>query len=50
MKLSKQAKARLKRMSSSEKKAVLKASMLLADCEIITSQRYTAIHRTIGRC
>jgi hypothetical protein len=46
MKLSKAAKARIKRMNSADKKAVIKAAALLADCEIISSGRYTAVHRT----
>ena len=46
MKLSKMAKARIKRMSASEKKSLVKASALLADCEIISSGRYVAIART----
>jgi len=50
MKLSKQAKARLKRMSASEKKAIKKAADLLADCECITNQRYSAIARTLKAC
>lgn len=50
MKLSKAAKARLKRMSSSERKAVLKAGILLADCECISNDRYMAIHRTLKSC
>ena len=45
MKLSKAAKARIKRMSSSEKKALIKASLLLADSECISNDRYLAIHR-----
>jgi hypothetical protein len=48
MKLSKAAKARLKRMSMTEKKAVKKAADLLADTEIITNQRYAAIARTLN--
>ena len=46
MKLSKAAKARIKRMSMQEKKAVIKAAALLADCECISNNRYMAIHRT----
>lgn len=44
-KASKAAKARLKRMSMTEKKAVHKAAALLADCELITNARYMAIMR-----
>jgi hypothetical protein len=47
MKLSKAAKARLKRMSMKEKSAVVKAAVLLADCECISNARYMAIHRTL---
>lgn len=50
MKLSRQAKKRFKRMSSSERKAVLKAAELLADVEAITSGRYEAIRRTLKSC
>ncbi len=48
MKLSKAAKARIKRMNATERKAALKAAALLADCEMITSQRYATIHRTLN--
>lgn len=48
MKLSKGAKARIKRMSASELKAVMKAAVLLADAEIISSSRCDAIMRTLG--
>lgn len=50
MKLSKQAKKRFKRMSASERKAVLKAAELLADTEAISSGRYEAIRRTLKSC
>ena len=46
MKMSKTAKARLKRMTAGEKKACMKAARLLADCELITDARYVAIART----
>jgi hypothetical protein len=46
MKLSKGAKARIKRMSATERKALVKASNLLADCECITADRASAIART----
>lgn len=46
MKLSKAAKARIKRMSAAEKKAIYKAATLLADNEIITHQRWVAVSRT----
>ena len=48
MKLSKMAKARIMRMNMTERKAALKAAALLADCEMITAQRYAAIHRTLN--
>lgn len=48
MKLSKAAKARVKRMNMGERKAVLKAAMLMADNEMITPDRYAAIHRTLS--
>jgi len=47
VKLGKGAKQRIKRMTVSERKAVAKAAMLLADCEAITPQRYEAIIRTL---
>jgi hypothetical protein len=46
MKMSKAAKARIKRMSSADRKALVKAAMLLADNDCITASRYSAIHRT----
>ena len=46
MKLSKEAKARLKRMSSADKKACIKAAFCLADSGMITAQRAAAIART----
>ena len=48
MKLSKSAKARIKRMGHPEKKAHLKAAAMLADSEMITDARFTAIRRTLG--
>tara|TARA_Y100000361_G_C11159946_1_gene346621 strand:- start:3775 stop:3939 length:165 start_codon:yes stop_codon:yes gene_type:complete len=48
MKLSKAAKARIRRMSASERKAILKAAQLLADVEIITADRYAATYRTLN--
>lgn len=48
MKLSKAAKARIKRMSSTERKQVMKAAQLLADNEIITGERYAATYRTLN--
>ncbi len=45
VKSSKASKARLKRLSASEKKAVIKAAILLADNECITEQRFRAIAR-----
>ena len=49
MKLSKAAKARIKRMNMKERKDVMKAAMLLCDNDMITPQRYEAIHRTLSR-
>jgi len=46
MKLSKSAKARIKRMSASERKACVKAAFMLADAEMITPARAHAIART----
>jgi len=47
MKLSKSAKARIKRMSKSERSACIKAVNILADAEMITLQRTAAILRTL---
>ena len=44
-KASKAAKARLKRMSMTDKAKIKKAAAMLADCELITSARYSAILR-----
>jgi hypothetical protein len=46
MKLSKSAKARIKRMSSADKKALVKAANFLADVDCITAERAAAIART----
>lgn len=45
MKLSKSAKARIKRMSNKEQKEVLKAANLLANVEVITNDRFNAVRR-----
>lgn len=50
VKVSKSARARLKRMSSAERKMVHKAAVLLADNDCITSQRFVAIQRIIKSC
>ena len=47
MKLSKAAKARIKRMSSGDKKALVKAANFLADVECITADRAATIARTV---
>lgn len=46
MKLSKQAKARIKRMSMAERKSLVKQAAFLADVECISNARYMAIKRT----
>jgi hypothetical protein len=46
MKLSKAAKARIKRMNMQERKKLIIAASLLADSECISAARYMAIHRT----
>ena len=46
VKVSKQGKARIKRMTASERKALIKAAAMLADCECITPKRFDAIVRT----
>lgn len=48
--MSKACKARMKRLNQTEAKAVLKAAMLLADIEAITSDRFVAIRRTLESC
>jgi hypothetical protein len=45
VKLSKAAKARIKRMNQADKKKLLAAAAMLADCEVISAQRYAAVHR-----
>jgi len=50
VKVSKAGKARMKRMSSVDRKAIMKAAMLLADSELITSKRFEAIHRLNKSC
>lgn len=44
-KASKAAKARLKRMSMTDKAKIKKAAAMLADAELITASRYSAILR-----
>ena len=48
MRLSKDAKARVKRLNGADRKSVMKAAQLLADNDMITSQRYLAIYRTLN--
>ena len=48
LKLSKAAKARIKRMTGAEKKALIKACALLADADCISDARFTAIRRTLS--
>lgn len=50
VKVSKAGKARMKRMSVADRKAILKAAMLLADSDLITSKRFEAIHRINKSC
>ena len=50
VKVSKAGKARMKRMSSVDRKTIMKAAMLLADSELITSKRFEAIHRLNKSC
>ena len=47
VKVSKSARSRLKRMSSTERKQIHKAAVLLADNDCIKSKRYDAIIRVI---
>jgi len=46
MKLSKSAKARIKRMSAADKKKLAAAARFLADYDCITSERAVAVMRT----
>ena len=48
--ISKAAKSRIKRMSASEKKAILKAATLLADAELISMNRWNAVEKHIHKC
>jgi hypothetical protein len=48
VKVSKAAKARIKRMSVAEKKSLVKAANLLADNDCISDKRFVAIARTVG--
>jgi len=50
VKLSKMAKQRIKRMSASERKQLVKAAVMLADNEIITHDRYMAMMRVCKSC
>jgi len=50
VKVSKAGKARLKRCNMAERKAVQKASMLLADMELLSDKRYDAIMRALKSC
>jgi hypothetical protein len=45
MKVSKACKARIKRMTTAEKKALIKACALLADANLISDAKFTAIRR-----
>jgi len=45
VKLSKAAKARIKRMTAADKKSLLKMAAHLADCEVISNDRYMAVRR-----
>lgn len=47
MKLSKSAKARVKRLTAAKQKELLKATAMLADYEIITNERYLAVKRAL---
>jgi len=49
MKLSKEAKARIKRMPAKRRGELAKAALTLADCNLITYQRYQAIARALNR-
>ena len=48
MKLSKAAKARIKRMNMKERKDCMKAAVMLADNMLITDDKFAAIRRTLS--
>jgi len=50
VKLSKDAKARIKRLTSAERKTLLKAACLLADNDVISAGRYSALMRLSKSC
>ena len=47
VKLSKAAKARLKRLTRAKQKSILAAASELADCEVISEGKYQAIKRAL---
>jgi len=49
VKLSKESKNRITRMSSKDRNTVLKAAALLADSGVISAERYKAVERAVGR-
>ena len=49
MRLSKEAKARIRRLSASQRGAMAKNALRMADCNLITMKRYEAIVRALGR-
>ena len=49
MRLSKAAKARIKRLSPSKRVSLAKAALTMADHDLITYKRYEAIVRALGR-
>ena len=49
MRLSKAAKARIKRLSPSKRGSLAKAALTMADHDLITYKRYEAIVRALGR-
>lgn len=49
VRLSKEAKARIKRMPAKKRGELAKASLTLADCGLITYKRYQAIARALNR-
>ena len=50
MKLPKSAKARIKRMSSADRKKLAAAARFLADYDVITAERAGAVLRTVKSC
>jgi len=49
MRLSKEAKSRIRRLSASKRGVMAKHALTMADCNLITYKRYEAIVKALGR-